>query len=147
MSRWLERPLLIGLMALAALATVRLAGCSGAPAPKPAMFSDALTLEDALERSAETGKPVFVVATADWCGPCQVYKRGALADEAVALLIGERTIPVYLDVDANPEAAEMLGISSIPASFLIRDNEVRARFGGVKSADALTQWIQANAGV
>lgn len=147
MRQLLDRAPLIGLLAVLAFVGFRMSGCSAEVAPKPALFSDATTLDEALDQSAATGKPVFVVATADWCGPCQVYKKGALAEASVAELIRARTIPVYLDVDADPEAAEMLGVSSIPASFLIRDNEVRARLGGVRSAEALTQWIQANAGV
>lgn len=142
----LERTPWIGLLVVLAFVGLRLSGCSAEVAPTPALFSDAISLDEALNQSAATGRPVFVVATADWCPPCQVYKKGALADESVVALIRARAIPVYLDIDANPEAAKALGVSSVPTSFLIRDHEVRARFGGSRSADALKQWIQANAG-
>ena len=50
------------------------------PAPMPEAFAKG-TLAAANE-SAQ-GKPVVAVFTARWCGTCQGYKRGALADAAV----------------------------------------------------------------
>lgn len=142
MRRMLDRAGWIGLIVLGAFMALRLSGCGAEVAPKPAVFSDAITLDAALDQSASTGLPVFVVATADWCGPCQVYKKGALSDEAVASAIRARTIPVYLDVDRYPDAAEALGVTSIPASFLIANDEVVARAVGVQSAEALTDWLE-----
>ena len=142
----LDRTLFVGVILVLAFVGLRLTACSTEVAPTPAVFTDGMTLDAALSESGRTGRPVFVVATADWCGPCQAYKKGALADASVAEAIRANTIPVYVDVDDDPAAADALGVSSIPASFLIVGGEVKAKFTGGKSAGELTKWIQSNAG-
>jgi len=115
------------------------------PAPTPGVFGQGTTLTSAIERSSAEGKPVFAVATADWCGYCQSYKRGALADERVAAIIEARTIPVYINVDDDPADAEKLGVSGIPATFLIRDGEIVDRLSGDIKTDDLIEWLEEKA--
>lgn len=129
---------------------VALAGIAGwkfmrPPAPTPGVFAQGTTLASAIERSAAEGKPVLAVATADWCGACQSYKRGALADDRVAAAIEQRTIPVYINVDDDPADAEKLGISAIPATFLIRDGQVIDKFTGAIAPADLLEWLDRNA--
>ena len=75
-------PLILVVLGIGAVMYMR-----GRHAPTPAMFDQAVTLDVALEQSEETGKPVFVLATADWCPGCQSLKRGALTDETLASTI------------------------------------------------------------
>ncbi len=141
MKRLLDRASWVAVILLGLFVALRLSGCGGV-APTPELFSDGQTLDGAMEQSAAPGgKPVLAVATADWCPPCQSYKRGALADARVAEAVRARTIPVYVDVDADPDAAAALGVSSIPATYLIVDGAVAASFTGAKGADELLRWI------
>ena len=120
-------------------------------APTPAAFQGGITLADATAASAGDGKVVFVVAHADWCGPCQNLKRGALSDPAVSSWLEANTHPVSLDVttisDSTPqwvkEAATSLGISGIPAMVLMRDGKVVSRKVGSMGADDLLAWLKA----
>ena len=106
------------------------------PAPTPGIFDEGLTLDAAMELSEQEGKPVFVVATADWCAPCQSLKRGALADAGVGAWIREHTIPVYLEDGTDREAIGFLGVRAYPTSLMIVDGEVVGGIEGASGAEA-----------
>ena len=53
------------------------------PAEIPSIFSAKLSIEQASLKSENTGKPMLVLVTADWCPPCQALKKGALMDSKV----------------------------------------------------------------
>lgn len=132
--------LLLGLAAIAALAGLR--AIRGGVAPTPIVFVGTMPLADAQDASAASGKPVLVFATADWCGPCQRLKRGALSDVEVAKRIEAKTIPVYLDVtDGVPPEAAGLGIDGIPALIVLEDGRVVSRLVGLHSAAELEAWL------
>jgi len=121
-------------------------------APTPAAFEGSGTLNDAIAASSSDGKVVFVMAHADWCGPCQNLKRGALSDPKVTQWLEANTHPVSLDVtkmDASTpqwvkEAADSLGISGIPAMVMLRDGRVVSRQVGSMSAEKLLAWLETN---
>lgn len=118
-------------------------------AATPAALASGITLNDAIAASATDGKVVFVVAHADWCGPCQTLKRGALADPEVTQWLEANTHSVSLDVtkmDASTpewikEAASSLGISGIPAMVMMRDGKVVSRQVGSMPANKLLAWL------
>lgn len=119
------------------------------PAGTPEAFAESLTLEQATLRANESGKPVLVFATADWCGPCQRLKRTSLADSRVNATILARTEPVYLDLtDAQNDpdaaaAAQRMGVQGIPALLLLRDGQVISRKGPL-SANDLVAWLESH---
>lgn len=135
------------LIVLVALGGMYLARAKPAKAQTPGMFAAGTTLDDALARSEREGKPVFVFVTADWCGPCQVYKRNALSDANVEALVAESMLPVYVDVDRNTPAIERLGrmgltIKGVPTTALIGEGKIARSFsGGVGPSDLLT-WLK-----
>ncbi|GJM18902.1 MAG: hypothetical protein DHS20C14_11150 [Phycisphaeraceae bacterium] len=133
--------IVVGLVIFAGWRAMNMSAATG-HAPKPVVFAGDVRLDDAIARSAAEGKPVLALATADWCGPCQALKRGALSDERVATLINERMIAVYVDVDAYPDEARMLGASSIPTTYLIRDGEIADRTTGVLGARQYLAWLE-----
>lgn len=116
----------------------------------PDVFADGTTFDEAVTRSNETGKPVLVFATADWCRPCQHLKRSTLTDARVESAIRERTVPVYLDLtDPAPNTAEaniaqQMNISSLPTMVLWRpDGEISRRVGAMPAVDMLS-WLEAH---
>ena len=115
----------------------------GRAAPTPPVFDEQVTLASAIDAAASADQPrfVFAVATADWCAPCQGYKRGALTDQRVERWIMDNAVPVYIDVDERPDDAAVLGVSGIPATFLLRDGQVVAAASGAMGADQLLGWL------
>ncbi|MEU6605688.1 thioredoxin family protein [Streptomyces shenzhenensis] len=75
----------------------------------------------------ESGLPVLVEFTADWCPPCRQMAPvlGALAAETSG-----RLKVVQLDVDANPVTTNAYKVLSMPTFMVFRDGEpVRAMVG------------------
>lgn len=119
----------------------------GRVAPTPEAFAAHATLTAALIESEQTGKPVLVFATADWCPSCQVLKRGALSDPKITAWIAANAIPAYADftdekTDEAQKAGRLLGIQAFPTLVLLRDGEVVAKREGVVSTDKLLTWLE-----
>ena len=102
---------------------------------------DARTLVDF---GVENDMPVVVFATADRCAPCQQYKKDALNDpEVVILLESGEIFGTHVEVDREPELArEVLGSLSIPMTYLFRNGEVVGRLGGQRSAEELRTFLR-----
>jgi len=137
---------LVLLGAVVLIAAPSLIGIIRGPAATPGVFEHGLELADARERGRAEGKPVLVLVTADWCAPCQALKRGALSDETVAAWIDQRTIPVYLEDGADPDAIASLGIRSYPTTLVIEDGRVLGTIVGNASAGAYLDRLKAIAG-
>ena len=112
----------------------------GSTAPTPEVFSETAseTLAAAIERSRSEGRPVFALVTADWCPPCQTYKRTTLADESVQRMLRERAIPFYIDADTQRDDLRTLSslgldVRGIPATVIIADGRIVAHPTGVQS--------------
>ena len=70
---------------------------------------------------------------ADWCGPCRV-----LTNTLNKVQIEYEPI----NVDNNEELVEKYNIKTIPVFMVVKDDGTEIdRFIGVKSADAIKQWI------
>lgn len=115
----------------------------------PEVFAKAQSLDQAEARSKDTGMPVLVFATADWCVTCAEFKRGALRSESVQRWIRENTIPVLVemnDKDSPPPEAERLRIWSLPTLVLMRGGVEVARLDKKVPQDALMTWLSEHTG-
>jgi thiol:disulfide interchange protein len=137
------KPLLIGLIFVGAFSA--LVYFKTRPAPTPEAFVQQATLLDAIDQGAAEGKLVFAVVTADWCPPCQSYKRGALADERVREWLDANAIAVMVDATRNIPRNEAMLLNeprSIPMTALLRDGAMISSFEGQMSASNLLSWLE-----
>lgn len=70
---------------------------------------------EALTAAKTGGKPVILVFSAAWCGPCQAMKKDVYPSSAVKPY-HDKFVWAYLDVDeaSNEKASKQFAVSSIP---------------------------------
>ncbi|HWB76068.1 MAG TPA: thioredoxin domain-containing protein [Nannocystaceae bacterium] len=83
-------------------------------------------------------RPVAVLLSAPWCGPCRTFQPLL---ERVAPALGMALAKV--DVEATPELAARYGVRSVPTLLVMRGGNVVARQVGSVAEAALRQFLGA----
>lgn len=65
-------------------------------------------------------QPVFIDFYADWCGPCQM---AAPIVEKLAQEYAGKVVIAKLNVDENPNTAQMFGVMSIPTVIIMKKKD------------------------
>lgn len=121
----------LGIIVAVGLVAARL---RGGPVARPPAFAGTLTLAEAIEEGTKKGLPVVAFATADWCPPCRAMKRETLLDPRVEAFLQLKTVPVYVNIDHDPAAAQRLNVMGIPATVVIRGSTIVAKTEGYLTA-------------
>jgi thioredoxin 2 len=90
-------------------------------------------------RNGTKGAAILLDVWAPWCGPC---KSMAPQFSAAAKTLEPDVRLLKLNSDAEPAAAGALGVSGIPALFLIRDGRVIAQTAGAMPASQIVAWTR-----
>ncbi|WP_343634166.1 thioredoxin domain-containing protein [Fluviicola sp.] len=82
------------------------------------------TLEEALKKSKEAKKPLFVDVFATWCGPCKQMAATSFVDPEVTAFYNSNFVSLKLDGEKNdgPEVMRKYGISAYPTLLYFNAN-------------------------
>ena len=74
---------------------------------------------DALKKSKQEKKPIFLDISASWCGPCKLHKKNTFTDQAVGAFFDKNFINVELDGEVGEGKALVEGVAfAIPSCIL-----------------------------
>ena len=130
-------------LAAAALA-VPFSACADdkAPAGSPTFLH---SYDKAIEAAAKEKKPVIVIFSATWCGPCQVMKKKVYPSAEVKPF-HDKFIWAYLDADekANEKPMQEFKVNGIPhIEFLGADGKSVDKQVGSSAPDAFVKKLEA----
>lgn len=81
----------------------------------------------ALKQRRETGRPLIVYVTADYCGYCRKMERDTWSDQAVSRRIQSEFVALKLDAEQNEDLVAKLGIKGLPATIIFDANGQRVQ--------------------
>ena len=108
-------------------------------------YTDRAARVAAADRAAGV-KPVLLMFTADWCGPCQAFKGNVLADDRVVERIVKSCKFEKVDLtkwEGKPAAvATEFGVRSIPTLILVNSkNQEIDRYSGPRDPESFARWL------
>jgi len=104
------------------------------------------TLAEARKAAAESGKPIFVKFTAEWCGPCKRMDRSTFPNPDVGKTLASFEA-VKVDIDKYPDLAGKFGVQSIPTLIVMTPaGEITKRTSGALGASDFVSFLTSAGG-
>ena len=90
------------------------------------------------EEIKSSEKPVLLDFYADWCGPCRMVSPlvDEIADENPQYLVGK------INVDENPDLAQIFGVSSIPMLVVLKNGKIAAQAVGARPKESILDMLK-----
>jgi len=111
-----------------------LAWSKAAPKPTAAKIKWEKDIFKAHDVAVATGKPMLVIVTATWCGPCQKLKKSTLSHPQIAEFVNASFVPVQVDFDRDEKIAAILEVEQVPASMVLSpESDLLGRLDGYVS--------------
>ncbi len=100
-------------------------------------------VSEGLRLAKESGKPVMLFFTADWCAPCVELKKYVFSDKRV-VAASQRLINVYIDADSDFDTLSAYQVRGIPAIFFLDPlGEIISKYAGDRSAGSFVKQMTA----
>ncbi len=112
----------------------------------PSAIQWGTNLQDAIDQSGESGRPLLIRFGATWCGACQFMKQTVFSDPEVGQLVRRAFVPVDIDLTSadGPAGgvANRYRVEALPTLVVldIDQNEVGRRVGFMDKPQ-LQQWL------
>ena len=91
-----------------------------------------------LQAARESGRPMLVRVTADWCGYCKRMKQETFSNAGIVRDIDSSFVAISVDADANRQLVEQMGVQSLPCTLVISpDMRIVDREQGFRSVNQL----------
>lgn len=74
--------------------------------------------QSTLQSARESGKPILVFVTTDWCHYCKKMKRETWIDSNVDAAVSQNFETLILDGDRDKRVVQKLGLRGFPATLL-----------------------------
>ncbi len=87
----------------------------------------------------ESGKPLLVDFSAEWCGPCKMM---APILKELKNKLGERLTIIKIDIDKSPQTARAYQVQSVPTLIFFKDRKIAWRQSGVIPAAEIAQILE-----
>ncbi|QDU81523.1 thiol:disulfide interchange protein precursor [Polystyrenella longa] len=95
------------------------------------------SLKEVAQESRETGKPMLLKFTAEWCTFCHKMEKSFNKPE-VSAMVNEHFIPIKVDADEKKNLVEEIGVSGFPTTVIISpDFQVLQKITGYLKEDEL----------
>lgn len=79
--------------------------------------------------------------SAEWCGPCKMQ---APILQELKTKVGDKVRIIKIDVDRNPDAANIYQVRGVPTLILFRNGQILWRQSGVATTEQLKQLVEKN---
>lgn len=79
------------------------------------------TYQSGRQLAKESGKPMVIFFTGEWCVPCRIMKRTVWADEKVESMVNAEFTPILIDMgdpDASSAALERYNVHATPTTII-----------------------------